>query len=190
MYKLVIMSTFHIYIYLYEYYLGEIILNWLKVNSVDELKALGNIKEVRSIIKHDLIEFFNGQKSKEKNICEMIKITSNSWSGLYDKICALRNFMSSLNDKDEKKDHGNLEDNIEYFKTEEDEIIFYLLEMEGKSRSEKLGITRGCFRDKEVAKLWRNNIYKKIHPDKTKNKNASKAAAKLNQLYKEMIGDV
>lgn len=166
-------------------------MKWLNVSSIDELKLLGNMKEVRKIIKYDLVEFFSGQKSKEKNIVEMIKITSNSWVGLYDKICALKNFMSILDDKYQLDNNTSkhYENNIEYFKTEEDQIIFYLLEMDGKSRSEKLGITRECFIDKKYAKTWRNNIYKKIHPDKTNNKKATEAAAKLNQLYKEMIGD-
>lgn len=166
-------------------------LKWLNVSSVDELKSFGNMKEVRTIIKCDLVEFFSGQKSREKNIVDMIKITSNSWVGLYDKICALKNFMLILDDKYQidKNTSKHYENNIEYFKTEEDEIIFYLLEMDGKARSEKLGITRECFIDKKHAKIWRDNICKKIHPDKTNNKKATEAAAKLNQLYKEMIGD-
>ncbi|MGL5766697.1 MAG: hypothetical protein ACRCX8_13755, partial [Sarcina sp.] len=78
---------------------------------------------------------------------------------------------------------------IEYFKSEEDRLLFYILEMDGEKRSENLGITRSCFLSKKNAQKWRNEISKKVHPDKTNNPKAQKAAAKINQLYKEMIGN-
>lgn len=168
-------------------------MNWLYVKSIEELKAFGKMKDVKKLVKKDLAEFFKKQKSADQNITEMIKITSGSWVGLYNKICALREFMNtikvdnSLIEKDVVNESKATE--IKYFKSEEDEIIFYLLEMEGKKRSEKLGITRACFINEKEAKKWRNRISKKIHPDKTNNKNATEATAKLNQLYKEMIGD-
>lgn len=169
-------------------------LEWLEVKSITELKKLGNFRIVKKTIKDDLCNFFIGESSNEKNIVEMIKINSSSWDGLYNKIVSFKHLINQYSDKNEKIDEikskitFSRDDSIEYFKTQEDELIFYLLEMDGKKRSQKLFITKKCFTSESEAKKWRNKISKKIHPDKTKNKNATKASAKLNQLYKEMIG--
>lgn len=160
-------------------------MEWLNVRDKDELMELSkvngkkNFVNIKKIIKRDLVEFIKNHGYKEKASLEMIKITSASWSGLYDRICIFRDMIQAL-------EVGN---KFDYFKSEEDEIIFYVLEMDGKKRSDKLGITRKCFMDKEEARKWKNNILKIIHPDKINNKYATDAVAEINQLYKEMVGN-
>ncbi|MGL4760906.1 MAG: hypothetical protein ACRC6T_05890 [Sarcina sp.] len=160
-------------------------MKWLGVTSVDELKKLGKMKEVQKNIRVDLDEYFKGKKSKDKNIIEMIKITSNSWEGLLDKIKGFRNL---INDLSRETYAIEIDDSVDYFKSEEDRTIFALLELEGRKRNEVLGITRKCFMNEKDAKKWRNEISKRVHPDKSKNKYADRASAKINQLYTEMVG--
>lgn len=158
---------------------------WLNISSVSELKNLGNLRTVQKVIKADLENYFKCKKVKDKNIVEMIKITSNSWQGLFEKIIGLREFIDSFSgcENIDKFDRS-----IEYFKSEEEKIIFALLELEGRKRNDMLGITRKCFMNEAEAKKWRNNLSKKIHPDKSKNKYADKASSRINQLYTEMVG--
>ncbi|WP_297519974.1 hypothetical protein [uncultured Clostridium sp.] len=161
-------------------------MEWLNASNVKELKKLGKMRDVQNSIKVDLENYFKEKKSKDKNIIGIIKITSNSWDGLLDKIIALKDFLNQF-DKD-KIECNEENESIEYFKTEEDKIIFALLELEGRKRNNILGITRKCFMSEKDAKVWRNNLSKKIHPDKSKNKYATMASAKINQLYTEMVG--
>ena len=69
-----------------------------------------------------------------------------------------------------------------------DEYIFYLLELEGELRMQKLGINKSHFTNKKKAKQWRDKISKEIHPDKSDHKKAEEAMAKLNSIYEAMIG--
>lgn len=75
----------------------ENFIKWLTVNSIDELKSLGNLKNVKLMIKSDINTLFNQKESKDKNISEMIKIQSNSWKGLFQKIIAFREVVSYFN---------------------------------------------------------------------------------------------
>ena len=84
--------------------------------------------------------------------------------------------------------NNNYNDN-KYFISKASEYIFYLVELDGKERMEKLKVTRKHYSNKKVAKEWRDNIAKEIHPDVCKIKDAEKAIAKLNQLYSGMISN-
>ncbi|MGL4450153.1 MAG: hypothetical protein ACRCTZ_03040 [Sarcina sp.] len=173
-------------------------MRWLRVNDKKELQELAKVYKknpfinLKKEIKNDLKTLIETHGYKEKKALEMFQITSGTWDGLFDRVKIFRDLMSNLNFKKESLiDISTNKESLDrdYFKSEEDEIIFYILEMEGKKRSAKLGITRKCFIDSNEAKKWRGKLALKIHPDKLKNKNAAKATAKLNQLYKEMIGD-
>ena len=173
-------------------------MRWLDIKTKDELVVLSKIYSkspfvnIRLEIKKDLESLIKKHGYKEKTSLEIFKITSGTWTGLFNKIVIFRDILYSLNKTNTKASNTILiqsNSEINYFKSEEDALIFYILEMDGKKRSEKLGITRNCFVNKSAAKKWRAKISLKIHPDKTQNKNATKAAAKLNQLYSEMIGD-
>ena len=72
--------------------------------------------------------------------------------------------------------------------TEACEYIFYLVELDGKLRMDKLGITPTLFSNKKTAKRWRDRISKVIHPDCCHHQRASEAMAELNQLYNQMTG--
>lgn len=122
----------------------------------------------------------------------MITIKSNSWVGLYQKIVTFRELVTYLNDKVIEKGNENKEakqSNYEsvYFTSKEAEYIFYLLELDGKNRAEKLNISMKCYSNKSEAKRWRDSIAKVIHPDICKNPRAKEAVLKLNQLYEDMI---
>ena len=73
-----------------------------------------------------------------------------------------------------------------YFKSKEDEYIFYLLELEGSLQQEKLEIDIAHYKDKAKAKEWRNNLLALIHPDRSKHPQIENATAKLNDLYTRM----
>lgn len=163
-------------------------MDWLWADSVDDLKKLGKMNEVKSLIKKDIADLFKDKKSKDKNIVEMIKVTSGSWKGLYDKVTALREVIFYLGSKNNDSDECNDEDE-KYFKSKADEYIFYLLELDGKQRADKLNITMKCYSDKSEAKKWRDSIAKVIHPDKCNNERANESLSRLNQFYKEMLGD-
>lgn len=169
-------------------------MEWLKVNSVEELKKMGNLKTVRSVIKKDLENYFKNMNSKDKNIVEMIKVSSNNWNGIYDKIKALNSFINYHLEGEAVSDRKNnivksQGGNLDYFKSKEEELIFYLLELDGEKRNKKLNITKSCYYNKKDAKKWRNNIAKYLHPDKLSHPKAERATAKLNQLYFEMVGN-
>ena len=167
-------------------------MNWLNVGSKDELIELSkvdgkkNFIRMKRIIKSDLTKFIQNHGFEEKASLDMIQLTGRSWDGLYDRICIFRDMINGLEKEDNKI---CISYEIDYFKTEEDKMIFYIIEMDGKKRSANLGVTRKCFTDKDEARKWKNNMLKKIHPDKTNNKYATDAAAEVNQLYKEMVGN-
>jgi len=73
-----------------------------------------------------------------------------------------------------------------YFKSKEDEYIFYLIELDGELQQDKLNIDLSLYKDKEKAKAWRNGIITVIHPDTSEHPNINNATAKLNEIYKRM----
>lgn len=166
-------------------------MEWLNIESVEELKQLGTMRKVIRMIKKDMADLFKDKESRDKNIVSMIEVKSNSWQGLYQKIVALREVITYIdgnfiinknidNLKEEGRDEG-------YFNSKESEYIFYLLELDGKQRADKLNITMKCYSSKKEAKLWRDSIAKIIHPDKCNNSRANEAICKLNQLYEDML---
>lgn len=171
-------------------------MEWLNVSSVEELKKLGKLKPVITLIKKDTEKLFKDKESKDKNIVSMLSIKSNSWVGLYQKIVALREVICYLNNNvmklskelgEEKREFLKNND-FDYFTSKEAEYIFYLLELDGKQRADKLKITMNCYSNKNKAKVWRDSIAKVIHPDKCKDERAHDAICKLQQLYEDMIG--
>lgn len=70
---------------------------------------------------------------------------------------------------------------LNYFKNEKSMYEFALINMDGKKRSEILGVTRAVFMKKEIAQKWYGNIKSKIE-DK-------EAINELEQMYSEMTID-
>lgn len=74
-----------------------------------------------------------------------------------------------------------------YFKSEESETIFYLLELDGSIRMKKLKITRMLFSSKKASKVWYDEKFNLIN-----NSNHSlkvEALNKLKELYNDMLGN-
>ncbi len=75
----------------------------------------------------------------------------------------------------------------EYFYSQTDKYIFVLTELDGKNRRKILGISFLHYKDKDIAKKWRKEILKKIHPDICNHPKAKEACEKMDQIYNEMI---
>ena len=176
-------------------------MEWLKCDTEEKVlkENYGTLKNLIKSIKIDNKDLFSNYESKDKNIGDMIKITSNSWKGITEKIIIFKEVIKSLNINiygennayknsylKNNEDGKNVEEKENFFKSEEAKIIFYLLEIDGLKRAKALNITRMQYSNKKEAKKWRDNIAKKIHPDICKHKEAARAISKLNQLYEEM----
>ena len=162
------------------------IMDWLKVQNLEELRNLGNFNSVRKSIKK-----FGGKT---------IHVSGRSWEELFESIKAFQEVIQKLG-LSECKDMVNQvmvnpsSENTDstvndrgYFTTQASEYIFYLTELDGEARMNKLGITATHFSSKRKAKTWRDHISKVIHPDVCKHVHASDAMAQLNDLYNQMVG--
>ena len=74
-----------------------------------------------------------------------------------------------------------------YFKDESAEVIFYLLVMSGRERTDYLGITPALYMNKEMAHEWVVGINQKIR--KNPNPRAEQASNVLGKIYAHMITD-
>ena len=156
-------------------------MDWMNASNVEELKKLGKFKEVREQIKQDI------------NADKMIKISGRGWKELYQSIQKFKETISKLQGKDSSRVNNQTEiiiphENHIYFATQVCEYIFYLVELDGKLRMDKLGITPTLFSNKKAAKQWRDKISKAIHPDHCLHEKANEAMAQLNALYHQMTG--
>ncbi|NEW61704.1 hypothetical protein GSY74_10440 [Sulfurovum sp. bin170] len=77
--------------------------------------------------------------------------------------------------------------NDNYFKSKEDEYIFYLLELNGEMQQKKLNIERILYKDRTKATKWRDDIIQIIDPDKSSHPKVTQSAKVLNKIYEEMI---
>lgn len=136
----------------------------LEVTSLESLKKYGSFKEVRE---------------KVKEVLKIPKITAKGWVELYAVLEVNRTIQVKMPTVEKY--------NSPYFKDEESEMIFYLLELEGDTRLKKLGITNRHYKDKEQANMWKNQIIKKIHPDQSTHPQSEGATKELNKLYGSMI---
>lgn len=139
-----------------------------KCNSKYELRDIGKFK----FLKHSINNLFEN----------VIIIKANSWEKFYNSINNIREFCNLNNDYNKSNNSNDL-----YFKGNAERYIFFLLELDGKERLDKLGINKLHYSKKEIANKWRNNIAKIIHPDICHHPNAENAISKLNDMYKEMI---
>lgn len=155
-------------------------MKWFEANSPEELKELGKLRTVKAMINKDIRLIIGEQK-----IDSFIKMGSNSWKGVFNKIQYLKKLGLVVADIDgESTMNSN-----KYFVNESSKYIYYLLELDGETRMRKLNINRSHYRNKEIAKKWYYEIAKKIHPDTNKDKRAEEAMAKLTSMYNKMIGN-
>lgn len=145
-------------------------MNWLNINSIEELQSLGKFRDVSNKVKND--------------VGSMGKINRKGWQTLYDSIIIFRESVNKFT----KELEENSVNPDEYFVSKANEYIFYLLELEGDLRANKLGVTKRHFTNKRIAKQWKNSILKEIRPKVCKNSRANEAVAVLNSIYEEMAG--
>lgn len=72
------------------------------------------------------------------------------------------------------------------FSSKQQELIFYLTQLEGKQRNKLLGIKDEYYEDKKLAQRWYRNIAKYVHPDQG---GSSEAFNTLNKIYEILIED-
>lgn len=146
--------------------------------------ALGRYKEISKKIKEE----WNSE----------VKLTLGSWEKLYESINEVqkiilqskknsKNIVKKTERKKKKKEQENITEL--YFKSEDAEYIYYLIELKGEMQLEKLKVTKNCFTNKRSAKLWRDKIARIIHPDVCEHEHSKKACEALDTLYKEMLGE-
>lgn len=150
--------------------------NWLQADSLEELKACGSFRELRQSIKEYL-----GNK---------IKLSFRGWQELYSVLETLKSLVSSESNSQvqTQADNSELTSESLYFKSEIDQIIYALVELDGKHRLKQLGLDKSYVVNPKKSKEWRNYIAKKIHPDICQHPKAADASIKLVELYKEMTG--
>jgi hypothetical protein len=76
----------------------------------------------------------------------------------------------------------------DYFVSPDAEIVYSIIKLDGEQRLKALGINKSHYKDSDKAKKWRNDIAKKIHPDKCAHPHAAKAMDEIVALYDNMVG--
>ena len=155
-------------------------MKWYETKSVEELKSLGKLKSVKMEINKD-IKRITGRK----NIDNFMKMGSNSWKGLFEKINSLKKLIGEFSENNGKDIDCDL--NVNYFKSEADRYIFCLLELSGEERMKQLKIYKSLYMNKNIAKEWYKEIAKSIHPDVCKCERADEAMAELTSIYNKMV---
>lgn len=102
------------------------------------------------------------------------------------KISQIKDKLEAIGLKQESA-QPSLEYHSDYFISQECEFIYYLAVLDGDAQTKALGIAPSFYKDKEKAKSWRDQIVRKIHPDRSKHPYAGKATEALNSLYKRML---
>lgn len=137
-------------------------MKWLKAQTVDELKKMGTLQEVSKQVRRD---------------CRgAININTDNWNSLFESIKLLRLIVREID-----------ETNEENFTSKGSQYIFYLTELEGKERKEKLNVRRRLYANRTMATEWKNQIEKEIISEEIDSKIVQKAISILNQLYLDMI---
>lgn len=162
--------------------------DWININNKDDFKKIGNFTYVRKMIKEDLSEFSNNNCKSKLDLSKMINITSNSINGLIKKIVLLKSFIEE-NSKNMSISEGGKVDSNKYFKSEAHEMVFYLNELDGEERLNKLAVYKIHYLNEELARKWYLDIAKKIHPDvliKDNIDGAEEAMSNLTAIYNGM----
>lgn len=157
-------------------------MKWYEVKSVEELKTLGTLKSVKKEISKD-IKGITGIKEVSK----FIRMGSNSWKGQLIKIQHLKKIVGLVNGENSVVIDSEEASDDSYFKSDSHKYIFYLLELQGEIRMEKLKIYRSHYINNDIAKSWYKKIAKKIHPDICKDERAAEAMAELTSIFNNMV---
>jgi len=139
--------------------------------SISELKTCGKLKDVRE---------------QFKSCIDSSKFKTNTWANMFESIKAAKEMAESITGKP-VPETTQASGNDPYFKGEAERYIFFLLEMDGEARKQKLKINRLNYSDKAYAKKWKDSIAKIVHPDNCKHPLAEAAYTELTEMYKGMI---
>ena len=99
------------------------------IQSIDELKKFGSEEDIKKIL--------------EKIVTPM-KINACSYQEIYETLKMLQ------------QKHVDFIEG--FFKSKQDEYIFYLTKLDGKQRNQLLGLTDEHYENKELAKKWYKEI--------------------------------
>lgn len=148
-------------------------ITWSSISSIDDLKKCGSFQEVKQKLSTEL----------------KTRITARSWKQLLEKIQMFQKvFCSPLLQAPAESDLESGAANLLYFRSETDCAIFALVEADGRYRKKLLGVTLEHYGDIKLAKQWRRDLAKLVHPDKTKHPCSKEAMSNLEQMYEEMVG--
>lgn len=109
-----------------------------KCENIDELKKIASIDEISEEIKKEI---------------SPLSLNVNSYEELYLVVEKLRLSWNAFQAEGD------------YFKNENLKYIFALTKMEGQQRNKLINLTDNLYDDEIVARKWRKEIMKKIHPD-------------------------
>jgi cell division protein FtsB len=76
----------------------------------------------------------------------------------------------------------------DYFVSPEAEIVYSIINLDGEQRLKALGVNKTHYKNSDKAKKWRNDLAKKVHPDKCAHPHAGKAMDEITALYENMVG--
>lgn len=149
-------------------------MEWLEIETLEDLKQLGSYRKIREELKNSL--------------GERIYFKARGWADLWEVVQSIRKLKISgrLLQKIEESPSNISDENLMYFKSEVDRIIYALLRLDGEQRLKELGVNKSHTRDLEKAKSWRNGLAKIIHPDVCKHPESVEASTKLTQMYEQM----
>lgn len=129
--------------------------------SVDDLKALGSFRAVKQSLQDHLGPFLH--------------VRARSWKDLLE---AVRRVFGAPEASSVTHD---------YFVSRAAETIFALLHLYGDLQYRRLGIRVRHFGDRALAKRWRDDVARIIHPDRCAHPHAGRAMAEVNDLYQAML---
>lgn len=146
-------------------------ITWSAISSIDDLKKLGSFQDMKRKLSNDL----------------QARVTARSWSQFLEKIKIFQKvFDSSALQSSINSDLESITSSLLYFRSEAERVIFALVETDGRCRKGLLGVTSEHYGDLELAKQWRRELAKLVHPDKTNHPYAGDAMSNLEQMYEEM----
>ncbi len=125
------------------------------IQSIDELEKIGSEEDIKNFLERIVIP---------------LKINVSSYQEIYETLKILQ------------QKHVDFIDG--FFKSKQDEYLFYLTKLEGKQRNQLLGLTDEHYENKKLAKKWYKEISTYVHPDKNGDENAFST---LSNIYKILI---
>ena len=148
------------------------IVNWMNVESVEELKQCGKVAQIRSQIKVVL-----GPKPP---------ITGRGYTDLFERIVEFREVLKQFNLPVDEQGEYIMNDDV-FFISKTHAYIFYLTELGEVDQKRLLKIEEKLFRNQREAMHWYNQIAILIHPRVCTHPKAMDASLKLKAWYDKMV---